>query len=971
MSDSHRTVRKQRCPVTLALAAACLLDFAALSAEPDAGSNAPPRATLAVAASESPNVRLKPGFRLEVVATDPAITAPVAMAFDENGRLFVLERPDSLHDSGANANVGSIRLLEDTEGEGQFNASTVYATNLAWASALACYSGGVFVAAGPELLYLKDTKTNGVANVREAIFGGFAITNRAGALALANNFNWGLDNRIHAASAGGNGIAPAYAAPGAPPVSLTGADFSFDPRALSLAADAGPGLSGLSFDNGGRKFTCDYLRPLRTPMCEPRYLARNPFCSPPATMLDAASPATQIFRLVSVTNRAPNQAGAPVAQVLASTWLTNACGCVVYRGTAFPTNYVGSVFVADPVAHVIHRFVLGEFGVEVKAFRSRDETNTEFLVSADPAFCPIQLANGPDGALYVLDRRDADDRGRIYRIVPAGFKRPKLPHLAKATTYELVAFLSHPNGWHRDTAARLLYERRDPKAVPLLAAVLSGSRLPLARLQALHALDGLNALTQAHVLVALRDREPQIREHAVLLCERLSQKGPLPDAVWSQLQAMSADPSPRVRYQLAFTVGELHRTNSAEVLAALLVRDPADLWMQAAVFSSLADGAGDLFLVLTRDGRVRRDPTGQEWLLRLASMIGLKGTAAEVGQVLGFVAQLRNESVPAFALLHALGEGLHWTRSSLALVDPDGRMQPFYSQAMNAMLTPSLPVATRVGAMQVLAVGPYNFANAGDLLLIQLGSGQPFLIQATALATLGRYADPRLGPAVIQRWRLLPPEIRGAAFSALLARDERVGEVLKALENGNLDATDLPTAQMNFLRTHRDSGIRQRALRLFGPVPLERPDAVQRLKPALALRGTAARGREIFAARCAACHQRTGATLPIGPDLSGVRLYGKEGALRAILEPNATSRSDSPTCVVTTAEGENLIGVMREENAATITLQPARGGPIVLPRDNILSLQTQPWSLMPDRLEAGLTAQNMADLLEYVMTAAQ
>ena len=97
-----------------------------------------------------------------------------------------------------------------------------------------------------------------------------------------------------------------------------------------------------------------------------------------------------------------------------------------------------------------------------------DETNTEFFVSADAGFRPVQLVNGPDGALYVVDRRDADERGRIYRIVPADFKRPKPSQLGKAKTSELVAALSHPNGWERDTAARLLYERRDPKAVPLL-----------------------------------------------------------------------------------------------------------------------------------------------------------------------------------------------------------------------------------------------------------------------------------------------------------------------------------------------------------------------------------------------------------------------------------------------------------------------------------------------------------------------
>ena len=198
-----------------------------------------------------------------MVAANPLVTAPVAMAFDENGRLFVVERPEDFDPRGTNAHSGRIRLLEDTNGTGKFQASTIYADKLPWASAVACYGGGVYVAAGHDLIFLKDTKTNGIADIRKVIFTGFNGTNTLNAEALPNNFNWGLDNHIHAANTGMAGAAAASVAD-LDPALLTGGDFSFDPRTLTVSLDAAPAQSGLTFDNWGRQFICEPTRPLRT-----------------------------------------------------------------------------------------------------------------------------------------------------------------------------------------------------------------------------------------------------------------------------------------------------------------------------------------------------------------------------------------------------------------------------------------------------------------------------------------------------------------------------------------------------------------------------------------------------------------------------------------------------------------------------------------------------------------------------------
>src|SRR5262245_52226023 len=131
----------------------------------------------------------------------------------------------------------------------------------------------------------------------------------------------------------------------------------------------------------------------------------------------------------------------------------------------------------------------------------------------------------PENLKKFLDLNSGNDRGRLYRLVPDGFKRRPAPRLGKATTAELVAMLEHANGWHRDTAARLLYEQQDASATPLLEKLLSESKSPLGRLHALHALDGLSALKEKQVLQTLADADPNVREHAIRLSEKFLVSG--------------------------------------------------------------------------------------------------------------------------------------------------------------------------------------------------------------------------------------------------------------------------------------------------------------------------------------------------------------------------------------------------------------------------------------------------------------
>jgi putative membrane-bound dehydrogenase-like protein len=928
-----------------------------------------PRASSASAASANTNpiasFVLQQGFRIDMVAAEQVVAAPTAMAFDENGRLFVAEMRDYPNRRDASPHLGRIRVLRDPEGEGVFTESTVYAEDLAWPSAIACYDGGVFVAAAPDILYVKDTKHDGIADVRRVVFAGFGGRNALNPDLLPNNFNWGLDNRIHGASAGIGGTITRSGSPGIP-VSVADSDFSFDPRALTLAPEAGPAQSGSCFDNDGRRFVCGFSSPLRLPMYETRYSARNPFYVRPQLMFDVAPPATPTFRYEAQIPSPPVPTagtGSPVPG-----WTAAARGVLIYRGNLLPTDYWGNAFIPDSAAHIIHRAVLRDDGLGVLAERPREERDSEFLLSKDPAFQPVQLISGPDGALYVADLHGGGDAGRIFRIAPAQFRPQKPPALGKATTQQLVATLAHPSGWHRDIAARLLFERRDSAAIPLLVDMLNRSELPQARLQALYALVGLGALAEPHVLKGLRDRDESVRAHSVLLSERLVANSDVSDALWTQLSKLASDPALRVRYQLAFTIGEIHRRDKIPVLGSILTSDLQNPWTYGAVLSSLSEGGGRMFVQLAANPRFRSTAPGQNFLRNLALMVGTSGRSDEVAVVLDFVNRAGLDDFTTFAYLGAVGEGLLRARSSLGLVDPQGLLVRLYSQALTDALDGTVPETTRVEALRFLAVTPTAYTPAGDFLIQLLGSGASPGLQGGVASVMGKWPDLVIATNLLARWTLLNPATRQQAAAALLGRNNREELVVKALEIGLVVSNDLSQVQQNFLRTASTQPLRQRAVKVLGPVPTARPDIVRQFKPALRLRGIAGGGQSIFNARCSACHQYGTQGYALGPGLERARLSGKEAMLNAILEPNVGLGTNYQTSVLYTQTGQNQTGIVSSDNLTTLTLRQPGGVQMVWPRSNVQSIAPQPWSLMPVGLEQGLSLQNMADLLEFLMT---
>ena len=449
-----------------------LVQLPARAVEPPVDPKDLPRIPATAPAEALKTFQVRKGFHLELAASEPLVASPVAMAFDENGRLFVVEMIDYSERRDEKPHLGRIRLLEDTDGDGRFDKSTVYADNLAWPTAVTCWNGGIFVATTPDILWLKDTKSDGKADVREVVFTGFAEgVARLNVQAMLNSFIWGLDNRIHGATSSNGGNVRALKQPDAQPLDLRGRDFSFDPRTLTITSEAGGGQHGLSFDNRGRRFACSNSDHIRLYIYDDRYAGRNPFLALPPTLASIAAdgPAAEVYRISPdepwriIRTRWRVGGVSPVGFVegggRVSGYFTGATGTTIYRGNAFPPEFLENAFVGDAGGNLVHRKVLKPDGVGMIADRAERELKAEFLASTDTWFRPVQFANAPDGCLYIadmyreviehpwslpesikqhLDLNSGNDRGRIYRVVPDDFKQPKLPRLGSATTVEQI-----------------------------------------------------------------------------------------------------------------------------------------------------------------------------------------------------------------------------------------------------------------------------------------------------------------------------------------------------------------------------------------------------------------------------------------------------------------------------------------------------------------------------------------------------
>ncbi len=837
-----------------------------------------------------------------------------------------------------------------------------------------------------------------MADVKKVMFTGFGKENVQG---LFNGLLWGPDGWIYGVTSSNGGEIRSLSRPGAQAVPVRGRDFRFLPDGSAFEAVSGGGQFGHSFDDWGHRFTCSNSNHIRQIVVPAHDLERNPALTPTSVVLDIAAegPAAPVYRisppepwrLVRTRERAADpemRKHLPATELVAAGFFTSATGITIYRGSAYPEAYRGNAFVGDVGGNLVHRKSLSVQGATYLAARA--DSNVEFLASTDNWFRPVNFANTPDGTLLILDmyretiehpwsipepiKKHLDltsgkDRGRLYTLVSDGEpQHPRRhPRLGHAPTANLVALLADPDAWWRETAQRLLLERRDVSAVPLLKDLAARRPTALGRLHALWTLNVLGKLPTALLAMGMRDPEARVREQAVQLAER---KVAHDSDLLAAVLPMADDPDSMVRFQVALTLGEASGDRRIlEALGSLVVRDGGDAWTRTAILSSVGKGAPALIGILAGKDQFFETTSGQLWLDELASLIGAARDPEQIRRLVALPIGSRHEPDLKLRVLVAVDRGARRSGTSVSkLLQADWAKlsNPLGVQAAETALSDASP-DRRLPAIAFLGIS--GTPRALDALSGLLDARQPAAVQLAALQALAQVNDPVVGRLVVSHWKAMSPGTRREAAELLFSRRDRLEYLLGALESGTLAASEIDPDRLKQLRNHKDALLRARAIRIIEKASLTaqgRKAALEAFQVVLTLSGRPERGHAVYLKVCSTCHRLLGEGVEVGPDLATVAGRSADNLLLHILEPNREVAPNYVNYNVATTDGRTISGIITSESATALTLKRAQGVTDVVPREQIEAVSSTGLSLMPEGLEKGESPQDLADLIAFL-----
>jgi putative membrane-bound dehydrogenase-like protein len=959
------------------------------------------------AAPDLSSFQIDPSLKIELFASEPEVVDPVALCFDEAGRMYVVEMRDFPYGIGPERKAGgTIRLLEDTDGDGKADKSTVFAKDLSFPTSVAPWKGGVFVTAPPDIIYLKDEDGDGVADVREVYFTGFTLGVTD---SNVNGLRWGLDNRLHGVNGGNGGVIKGML-PKNRSVStrLDDADFSFDPETGDFQTTyQTSGGYGLVFDEFGHSFVTYNINHIQERIVPLRCLNRFPGMFPveATRSISDHEEMARIFPISEPQTRPnhPEQAG-----------YFSSSGGVGYIGyDVYPGDLPGSVTVGDVVGNLVHRDVLEEDGPIFKARRSSDEQEREFVASRDNACRMTGLELGPDGALYLIDMqrdviehpdyipekirkmmnlRAGEDRGRIYRISPrSGLPEAGL-NLAKARAAQLVSELESHNQWRRQTAQRLLVETRARGEASKLRLLAKQSAYAPARVQALWTLKGLRILGSFELMQPLKDGSAGVRENALQI---LSLLGGQLKPFAGTLKKLQHDPSMRVRFQLALSAGDFNELLTQSIAEELLFENRENRWMRLAALSSMASpidsfgailkrlktagssGGSDLAAELADVSIGRADDPAGALLRILREMESTEGdilTATLEGVESGLSRNPpRPNRLPLQRSLTRIGSKNRrafvacWRISRRLRLPETPEQRDFLESSIKTAMDTSAPLDQRKEAIGLLGFGDYS--KVGRALFANLGQNSDAALQGEALKMLGRYREPQAATELVAHWTTLAPGLRNGALNLLLSRRQFHNALVTALEKGELKVGELnlDLEQRRTLLRESDPEIQARAAKFVSDEEYSHRTALADdwLKK-LPASGEAAKGKVIFEKTCSICHRVGQIGHSVGPDLASVAHRSVADILYNIIDPNMAINPRYLNFQVETKDGEMATGILEGQNAQSVTLLQPSEARVTVSRKDIVKMRSTGTSLMPEGLEAGLTPADLRDLIAFL-----
>jgi putative membrane-bound dehydrogenase-like protein len=949
--------------------------------------------------------QIEPGMRIDLIASEPLVIDPVALAFDENRQMYVVEDrgyPDPV-EGGSTTTLGRVALLKDTNGDGIYDKRTEFATGLTYPNGLMPWKGGVFVTCSPDIFYLKDTDNDGIADIKKVVLTGFFATQTA--QIRMSHPTMGLDGWIYVTAGlnGGEVTSPDH--PNRPAVSFKQTDGRFNPETFEFQVTGGKSQFGLTFDTYGRRFGCSNRHPIMHSVMEPWFLNRNTNLIFNETVqnvskVEAEATVYPVSKSVTTADFIPKLIGRSHAGTF-----TAASGLMVFNGSGLTPAHQGNIFICESAQNLIQRQVVYPDGVSFKSKTPYE--GREFLSSTDEWFRPVSLQHGPEGALYLadmhrkvidhptyvpeearpgLDWESGKTDGRIYRVVRSDFVQKKYDPargLSSASKIsDLTKFLASEEEWERNTAHRLLLERKDKSSVPALKKIVFESVIPESRARAVWLLNSLGSLDLTTLKKSLADKVSGVREQAVFLAGIQSEEHP---ELVPALVSASSDEAIRVRYNSALVLGSIEGKQVVEALAKVAAMDGADKWFRAAVLSGIENRMPE-FLSAFR-AQQQAEPIAFASVMKDLGRLFGSGASTEACRVLLQEVLSSNGDLEwRISTILGLAEGVSG-RSKEFGVSPKGllyaiqgntgpaaevkTLDNFVGRVLEIAGNPAEKTRQRISAIALLAYT--DFENSQTAL-------QKFMIPNTApelsleaITAFARLDNPRGAAILLEKkaWSAYTPRIKSAVVAAVVSKPSFINELFLAIEGGTISGAELSSADRMRLISDKNTQISDRAKVLFRELEGgDRMKVYQDYRNALTAQVDAAMGKAVFQKACSACHTYQNVGGKVGPDLTGVKNQPADALLLHILVPNYEVLPAYQSISISTNDGRSFSGWLVSENENSLTLRTTFGTDESILRRNIASLSNSGLSLMPDGLEQSISKDEMAKLIAYLKAGA-
>lgn len=936
--------------------------------------------------------------QLDQVLTEPEVRQPVFINFDERGRMWVVQYLQYPHPAGLKIvsrdnfwravydkvpaappnhvrGRDKITIHEDTNGDGIFDTQKTFLDGLNICTAVERGRGGVWVLNPPYLLFYPDRDQDDVPDGDpEVHLAGFGLEDTH---SVVNSLRWGPDGWLYGAQ--GSTVTGNVVRPGLdqePRFTQGQLIWRYHPetRRYEIFAEGGGNAFGCEIDAKGRIFSGHNGGNTRGfYYMQGAYLLKGftkhgPLSNPYAFGFFDAMKHHEVPRFTH--------------------------NFVIYEGGALPSRYTGQLIGIEPLQSQI---VLSEFSPDGSTFRTSDVTRP--VTSTDNWFRPVDIKTGPDGGVYIVDWYDGQlahtrnhegyldpTNGRIYRMRAPNFQPAAPFDLSKRSSAELIETLRHPNKWFRQTALRVLADRRDATIIPQLRTLLAENdgQFALECLWALHLSGGLDD-SSAHQ--ALQHDDPYVRLWTVrLLCDD-NQVSP---ALAEALQALARQESHvEVRAQLAASARRLPATECLAIVQGLVQHgedagDPqVPLLVWWAIESKCGSSPAEVLALFEPSDTWQQKLVSEHLLSRLMRRFALSGTRTDL---------LRCAQLFELSLLHGhtqqLMQGFEQAMQgrslagmppelvdviaragggSLALRIRQGNAAAI-AEALRILADPKAPQAERVNFARTF--GEVTSAAALPVLLKVFDEGNDTELLKTTLISLGAYEDRQIAQQVITRYNELPVSVRSAAESLLASRATSAQMLLEAIEAGTIAAGDVSTEAVELVRLYREPEVMALAKKHWGDQLASAEQLQQEIERVAKIvstgHGSPYQGKRLYTESCAKCHTLFTEGGQVGPDLTAYKRDDLQTMLLHIINPSAEIREGYENHVAITADGRIVSGLLVDQDQRVVILRGHDGQDIVLDREEIDELAPQRRSLMPDGLLNGLTDQQLRDLFAYL-----